>query len=93
MSRISWPWRRRRAQPDGLACRQLVEIITDYLEGSLTPQDRDRFEEHLSQCDGCRAYLDQLRTTIRLVGRLTEDSIPPAARDRLLTAFRDWPRA
>jgi anti-sigma factor RsiW len=91
MRRISWPWRRRASPgPGGLACRELVELVTDYFEGSLSSTDRRRFEEHVARCGGCQAYLDQMRTTIRLAGRLTEESIPPRARDRLLAAFRGW---
>ena len=73
-----------------LTCKELVEIVTDYLEERLPSSDRRRFEQHLVGCDGCRNYLDQMRETIRLLGRLSEDSIPVPARDRLLRAFRDW---
>ncbi|MGB8646763.1 MAG: zf-HC2 domain-containing protein [Anaerolineae bacterium] len=75
---------------DELNCRELVELVTDYLEGKLPPEERARFEEHLSGCTGCGNYLDQVRRTIKIVGRLTEDSIEPAARQDLLKAFRDW---
>ena len=75
---------------DSMTCRELVEIITDYLEGRLAPVDRERFETHLIQCPGCRDYLDQMRQTISLVGILSEDNLPPAARDRLLEAFQRW---
>ncbi|MDQ5874162.1 MAG: zf-HC2 domain-containing protein, partial [Actinomycetota bacterium] len=44
-----------------LTCRELVELVTDYLEGGLTPEDRMRFEEHLLICEGCSAYVDQVR--------------------------------
>lgn len=73
-----------------LTCRELVEIVTDYLEDRLSPLDRRRFEEHLAACEGCANYVEQMRDTIRLVGRLTEDAIPVPARERLLQAFRDW---
>jgi len=72
----------------GLACKELVEIITDYLEGTLPERDRARFDEHLMTCPGCREYVDQMRTMLRLAGRLTVDSISPGARDELLRAFR-----
>jgi len=72
----------------GLACKELVEIITDYLEGTLPERDRARFDEHLMTCPGCREYIDQMRTMLRLAGRLTVDSISPGARDELLRAFR-----
>jgi anti-sigma factor RsiW len=73
-----------------LTCKELVEIVTDYLEDRLPPSERRRFEQHVAGCEGCTNYLDQMRETIRLVGRLSEDSIPAPARERLLRAFRDW---
>jgi predicted anti-sigma-YlaC factor YlaD len=73
-----------------LSCREMVEIVTDYLEGSMSAELRSRFEDHLSRCDGCSNYLRQMRETIRLTGMLTEEQIPADQRDRLLRAFRDW---
>jgi predicted anti-sigma-YlaC factor YlaD len=73
-----------------LTCGELVELVTDYLEGGLTPEERMRFEKHLLICEGCSAYLDQVRKTIEIVGSLQEDSIPPQMRDKLLEAFRTW---
>jgi anti-sigma factor RsiW len=73
-----------------LSCQELVEIVTDYLEDRLAPEDRRRVEEHLAACEGCRNYLEQMRETIRLVGRLEEGSIPPPMREQLLRAFRGW---
>ncbi len=73
-----------------MSCKELVEVITDYLEDALPKADRIRFEAHLADCPGCRLYLDQMRLTIRAVGRLTEESIPAEARDSLLRAFRNW---
>ncbi len=78
---------------DGLTCKEMVEIVTDYLEGALSPEDRARFEQHLAVCDGCTYYVEQIRETIRLSGKVTEDHIPVAQRERLLEAFRDWNRA
>ena len=65
-----------------LTCQELVELVTDYLEGSLSAAQRARFEEHLAKCAGCRNYLAQMRQTIKLAGKLTEESIAPQARDR-----------
>jgi predicted anti-sigma-YlaC factor YlaD len=76
----------------GLTCKELVELVTDYLEGTLEPWERRRFEEHLLICEGCAAYLDQMRRTIEVVGAITEESMPPHARDKLLATFRDWNR-
>jgi anti-sigma factor RsiW len=76
-----------------MACQELVEVITDYLEGALSERERKRFERHLQRCDGCRSYLDQMRTTIRLTGRLMPEFLSPTMRDRLLRALRDWTSA
>ena len=73
-----------------LTCRELVELVTDYLEGALSWRDRRRFERHIAGCDGCTAYLEQMRVAIATTGALTEDAIAPDARDALLHAFRDW---
>ena len=77
--------------PSGaLTCRELVELVTEYLEGSLSPDDRSRFEQHLAVCPGCVTYLEQIRQTVLLVGRIAEESIPIGAQEELLQAFRDW---
>jgi anti-sigma factor RsiW len=73
-----------------MTCRELVQVITDYLEGTLSWRDRRRFERHLRECDGCTIYVEQMRETIRLAGVLGEDDLAPAARDELLAVFRDW---
>ena len=75
-----------------MTCAQLVELITEYLEGSLPAADRVRFEEHLDECPYCVSYLDQMRATIATLGELREESIAPDVRDELLAAFRDWKR-
>ena len=76
-----------------MPCRELVEVVTDYLENRLSPADRIRFEAHLAQCEACRLYLEQFRQTIRALGRLPEESLSPEARTALLAAFRGWNRA
>jgi anti-sigma factor RsiW len=73
-----------------MPCRELVELITDYLEDRLSAQDRARFEAHLDQCEACRTYLDQFRQTIRMLGRLPEESLSTPAREALIAGFRDW---
>ena len=75
-----------------LRCRQVVELVTAYLEGAMSGRERSRFEEHVASCEGCAIYLDQMRATIRVTGTLDEDGIPPGHLDRLLQAFRDWRR-
>jgi anti-sigma factor RsiW len=73
-----------------MTCRELVELVTAWLDGDLPADDRARFDAHLADCPYCRVYLEQMRQTARLLGRLSEDSIDPAARDTLLARFRDW---
>jgi anti-sigma factor RsiW len=73
-----------------LSCREFVELVTDYLEGALSPEDTARFEGHIGRCTGCAAYLEQIRETIELIGRLTPESLSPEAERTLLDAFRDW---
>ena len=73
-----------------MSCRELVTLVTEYLEGTLGARDRRRFEHHIRGCDGCTTYLEQMRRTIRLSGTLEERDIPPRARAELLGAFRDW---
>jgi anti-sigma factor RsiW len=73
-----------------ISCRELVELVTDYLEGALPRSQRRRFERHLAGCDGCTAYLEQMRLTIEAVGHVSEGSISPSAREELTRAFRDW---
>jgi anti-sigma factor RsiW len=80
------------ANDAGLSCRELVELVTDYLEARLAPAARARFEAHLGECHGCVAYLEQLRQTIRLAGRAGEEDVPAPARKALLEAFRGWKR-
>ena len=73
-----------------MTCKELVEVITEYLEGTLPGEDRTRFERHLAGCDGCQAYLDQMRETIRALGHLPPESLSPEAERALLEAFRGW---
>ena len=75
---------------EDLTCAELVELVTEYLEGGLSERDRERFEEHVVFCGGCSNYLDQMRRTIELTGRLTEDDLPAGSEASLLAAFRDW---
>jgi anti-sigma factor RsiW len=73
-----------------MTCRQVVELMTDYLEGALSPADRARFEEHISGCDGCRAYLAQLSATRRALRKLADEPIPQHLQLELLKAFENW---
>ncbi len=73
-----------------LVCQQAVELVTDYIEGSMSRADRRRFEAHLSSCPHCRAYLAQMRTTIQLTGPLRSEELPSAVRDELVGLYRQW---
>lgn len=79
-----------RDDPTGMACQDLVEVVTDYLEGALPPDLRQRFEQHLQICDACRSYVEQIRLTIRLSGKVEAPTLPSHARRELLDAFRGW---
>ena len=79
-----------QAQVEQLSCRELVELVTDYLEGALSAEERLRFEEHIGRCTGCRIYLEQMRQTVSLLGHLPEDVLTPEAERTLLDAFRGW---
>ena len=73
-----------------LSCQELVELVTDYLEGALPPVEHERFEAHIGPCDGCRAYLEQMRQVIALSGRLRPEALSAEAERDLLEAFRGW---
>lgn len=79
-------WRRRKA----IVCRRAVELVTDYLEGTLSERDRRRLEEHLAGCPNCSEYLAQMRKTIETMGRVAPESLDPAARDDLVALYRQW---
>ncbi len=78
---------------DEMTCRELVEVVTDYLEGALAEEDVRRFEAHLEECPYCVEYVRQMRKTIEALGELDEASIAPETRRDLLEAFRDWRNA
>lgn len=74
----------------GLACQEVVELITDYLEGTLLPGARAQFEEHLAGCPGCRDYLEQMRLTIGMLRNLAQEPAFPETKEALLQVFRQW---
>jgi anti-sigma factor RsiW len=78
---------------DELTCAELVMLVTDYLDGALSAEDRARFEEHAQACPDCGDHLEQMRLTIAAAGRLREDEVSDGAQRALLEAFRDWKRA
>ncbi len=73
-----------------MTCKELVDLITEYLEGALSASDHLRFEQHVDRCSPCRIYVEQMRQTIRVVGKLSEESIPDDAKALLLRVFDDW---
>lgn len=92
--RISgWLQRLGLAKKPGLVCREVVELVTAYLEGALAAEERARFEAHIGACPHCARYLEQFRQTIAATGRLREADLAPEAKDALLSAFREWKRS
>ena len=79
-----------RLRPPPLVCRQAVELISDYLEGSLSRADRRRLERHLSGCDACSAYLEQIKATIELSGRVQPEDLDPEVVNGLVEIFEQY---
>ena len=79
------PLRRRK-----LTCKELVELVTEYLDGGLSRRDRARFNAHIADCGNCTRYLEQFRETIRLTGTLREDDLSIEAAATLLAQFEGW---
>lgn len=73
-----------------MTCRELVELVTEYLEGTLSPLDTNRFEEHIDLCPMCQVHLEQLRITVRELGQLRERDIDPEILAELQERFRGW---
>lgn len=73
-----------------MKCKNVVELMTAYLEGALSENDKTRFEQHIAGCDGCTEYLRQLRRSIALTGRLAVQPVPANIARELERAFRDW---
>jgi anti-sigma factor RsiW len=78
--------------PIGMTCQELVELVTEYLEGTLPTDQQARFEQHLAACPGCADYVQQMRLTIRAAGQLAEEALEPRMREALLAVFDDWKR-
>jgi anti-sigma factor RsiW len=76
-----------------LSCQELVELVTDYLEGALPEDERRRFAEHIDGCEGCRRYVEQMRATLEVTGELTPEALDPDTEQTLLTTFRSWWKA
>jgi predicted anti-sigma-YlaC factor YlaD len=76
--------------PNGITCQEIVELVTDYLEGTLLPEKRAQLEEHVADCDGCTNYIEQVRLTIRMLRDLAQEPIFPQKKEELLQVFRQW---
>jgi len=76
-----------------MTCKELVELVTEYIEGTLPYDVRMRVEQHLVGCEGCTNYVEQMRQTIQLTGQIREENLSPEQKDDLLKLFRDWKRA
>jgi anti-sigma factor RsiW len=83
--RLRLPLRRR-----DLVCQQAVELVTDYLEGALSPAGRRRFEKHLAGCPNCTEYLAQMRATIALAGEIAPEDLSPVMRDEFIALYQRW---
>jgi anti-sigma factor RsiW len=75
---------------DDITCEELVELVTEYLEGALTPAARERIELHLAGCEGCRAHVAQVRAVLRVAGALPPERLSDGAEDELVAAFLSW---
>jgi len=75
---------------EDLVCQQVVELVTDYLEGALPRSQRRRLEAHLAACEHCTEYLAQMRATIELTGRLQAEDLSPEMREELSSIYRRW---
>jgi anti-sigma factor RsiW len=73
-----------------MSCQELVELVTDYLDGAMPTELASRFERHIESCSGCRTHLEQIRATIRVTGQLSPELLGADAERALLDAFRGW---
>ena len=76
----------------GYTCQEVVALASDFLDGTLTPEQMTEFELHLNFCDGCSSFVDQVRTTAAMAHGLSDEEIPEEMRAKLLSAFKDWTR-
>jgi Putative zinc-finger len=76
----------------GYTCKEIVDLASEYVEGAMTPSQMTQFELHLNFCEGCVAFVDQIRATATMAGRLSEEDISEETKVKLLDAFRTWSR-
>jgi anti-sigma factor RsiW len=75
---------------DHISCQEVVELVTDYLDQALPADEASLFEQHINFCDGCIWYVEQIKSTAEALGEVREEDISPEAKDRLMSAFREW---
>ena len=80
----------RLLRPEEIPCQQVVELISDYLEGALPARSRRRLEYHLAGCPHCTAYLAQMRVTLRLTGSLVPEDLSPEMQREFTDVYRKW---
>ncbi len=80
----------RLLRPEEIPCQQVVELISDYLEGALPGRERRRLEYHLSGCPHCSAYLAQMQETLRLTGQLVPEDLSPEMEREFADVYRKW---
>ena len=96
MERLKYVWvlelleRLRLVKRPAIPCREVVELVTRYLEDALPANDKARFEAHLTGCRHCTKYLEQFRQTISATGQIKEEDLAPAVKENLVAAFRNW---
>jgi anti-sigma factor (TIGR02949 family) len=75
---------------DEITCREFTELVTEYLEGAMSPEARTRFEAHMDECEGCTTYMDQMRVMLRTLVRTHAELAPRELREELVESFRSW---
>ena len=75
---------------DALTCKEVVELVTDYLENVLLPGLRKQLEEHVADCPGCTNYIEQVRLTVSMLHQLAQEPVYPETKQELLEVFRNW---
>jgi anti-sigma factor RsiW len=79
-----------KLMPSALVCRDAVELVSGYLDGTLSHRDRRRLEKHLALCDACTAYLEQMRATIAASGTVSPNDLPSETVEGLVNLFRQF---
>jgi predicted anti-sigma-YlaC factor YlaD len=78
---------------DDLSCREVVELVTEYLENTLLPEMRKHLEEHVAECPGCESFIEQIQLTISMLSQIAQAPVSATTKQRLLQLFQDWKKA